>query len=71
MYGVLKGHRSLMVTVARICKSPRFATTSGHLVFDILSVAETELLLVVKLGRNVVMMRAGVKIMHQSNARRP
>ena len=32
---------------------------------------KTGLLLVVKLGRNVVMMSAGVKIMHQSNARRP
>ena len=29
------------------------------------------MLLVVKLGRNAVMMRAGVKIMHQSNVRRP
>ena len=66
MYGVLKGHRSLMVTVARICKSPRFATASGHLVFDVLSVAETELLLVVKLGCNVVMMRAGVKVMRDA-----
>ena len=41
-----------------------FAPISGHLVFCILSASETGLLLVVKLGRNVVMMRAGVKIMH-------
>ena len=48
-----------------------FAPISGHLVFFVLSASETGLLLVVKLGRNVVMMRAGVKIMRQSNARRP
>ena len=42
-----------------------------HLVFFVLSASETGLLLVVKLKRNVVMIRAGVKIMHQSNARRP
>ena len=64
-----------MVTVARlefgICKDPGFAATLVHLVFFVLSPSETGLLLVVKLGRNAVMMRAGVKIMHQSNARRP
>ena len=64
-----------MVTVARlesgICKDPRFAPASVNLVFFVLSASETGLLLVMKLGRNVVMMRAGVKIMHQSNARRP
>ena len=64
-----------MVTVADLkfgtCNGPGFAPTSGHLVFGVLSASETGLLLVVTLGRNVVMMRAGVKIMHQSNARRP
>ena len=64
-----------MVTVARlescICKDPGFAPTSVHLVFFVLSASETGLLLVVKLGRNVVMMRLSVKIMHQGNARRP
>ena len=63
-----------MVTVARlefgICKDPGFATALIHLVFFVLSASEIGLLLVVKLGRNVVMMRAGVKIMHQSNAQR-
>ena len=58
-----------MVTVARhescICKDPGFASASAHLVFFVLSATETGLPLVVKLGRNVVMMRAGVKIMHQ------
>ena len=70
-----EGHRSLMVTVARlksgICKDPGFARASIHLVFFVLSTLETGLLLLVKLGLNVVMMRVGVKIMHQSNARRP
>ena len=64
-----------MVTVAGlesgIYNGPEFEPASGHLVFCVLSASETELLLVVKLGRNVVTMRAGVKIMHQSNARRP
>ena len=64
-----------MVTVARlesaICNDPEFVPPSVHLVFFVLSASETGLLLVVKLGRNVVMMRAGVKIMHQSIARRP
>ena len=60
-----KGHRSLMVTVARL-KDPGFATALVHLVFIVLSLSETGLLLLMKLGRNV-MMRAGVKIMHQSN----
>ena len=64
-----EGHRSLMITVARlesgICKIPRFAPESVHLVFCVLSASEIWLLLVVKLGRNVVMMRASVKIMHQ------
>ena len=63
-----------MVTVARlesgICTEPRFTPASVHLVFCVLSASETGLLLVVKLGRDVVMMRAGVKIMHQSNARK-
>ena len=67
-----KGHRSLMVTVVRlesgICKDSGFVPTSVHLVFFVLSASETGLLLVVKLGRNVVMMRVGVKIMQQSNA---
>ena len=70
-----EGHRSIVVTVARlesgICKDPGFATASVHLIFFVLRASETGLLLVVKLGRNVVMKRAGVKIMHQSNARRP
>ena len=68
-----QGHRSLMVTVglleSGICKDVGFAPASVHLVFFVLSAAETGLLLVVK--RNVVMMSAGVKIMHQNNARRP
>ena len=55
-----------MVTVARlesgICKDPGFAPASIH--FFVLSASETGLLLVVKLERNVAMMRAGVKIMH-------
>ena len=37
-----------------------------YLVFFDLSASETGLLLVVKLGRNVVMMRAGVKIMRDA-----
>ena len=65
---VFEGYRSLMVTVARlesgICKGL-------GLIYFVLRVSETGLLLVVKLGRNVVMMPAGVKIMHQSNARLP
>ena len=65
-----------MVTVVVRLKSgiyqdPGFAPASVHLVFFVLSASETGLLLVVKLGRNVVMMRAGVKIMHQSNTQRP
>ena len=64
-----------MVTAAGlesgIYNGPRFEPASGHLVFCVLSASETGLLLVVKLGRNVVMMRAGVEIMHQRNARRP
>ena len=59
-----------MVTVARlesgICKNPGFAPASVHLVFYVLSASETGLLLVVKLGRNVGMMRAGVKIMRDA-----
>ena len=42
-----------------------FAPGSVHLVFSVFSASETGLLLVVKLGCNVVMMRAGVNIMHQ------
>ena len=64
-----------MVSVARlesgVCKDPELAPVSVHLIFFVLSASETGLLLVMKLVRNVVMMRAGVKIMHQSNARRP
>ena len=62
-----------MVTVAPLesDKDLGFVSASVHLVFFVLSASETGLLLVVKLGCNVVMMRAGVKIMHQSNARRP
>ena len=64
-----------MVTVARlesdICKDPGFAPASVHLVFFVLRASETGLLLVEKLGRNVVMMHADVKIMHQGNAQRP
>ena len=65
-----------MVTVPRLesgnCKGPGFAPASVHLVFFVLSASKTELLFVVKLGRNVVMMmRAGVKIIHQNNPRRP
>ena len=59
-----------MITVAGlesgIYNGPGFAPTSEHLVFCVLSASETGLLLVVKLERNVVMMRAGVKIMHQN-----
>ena len=66
---------SLMVTAAGlesgIYNGPGFAPAPGHLFFCVFSASETGLLLVVKLGRNVVLMRAGVKIMHQSNARRP
>ena len=62
---------SLMVTVAHlesgIFKDPGFTPASVHLVFFVLSASETGLLLVVKLGRTIVMMRAGVKTMHQSN----
>ena len=58
-----------MVTVARlesgICNDPGFTPASVHLVFFVLNASETGLLLVVKLGRNVVMMRAGVKIIYQ------
>ena len=64
----------LIITVARlesgIRKDPGVASASVHLVF-VLSASETGLLLGVKLRRNVVMMLAGVKIVHQSNARRP
>ena len=64
-----------MVTVAGLesgnYNGPGFEPASGHLVFCVLSASETGLLLVVTLGRNVVMMRVGVKITHQSNARRP
>ena len=71
---MLKGHRSLMITVAGLesgmWKDPGFAPALLHLVFFVLSASDTGLLLAVKLGRNVVMTRAGVKIMHQSNARR-
>ena len=48
------------------CRCNRGQSTSGHLVFCVLSASETGLLLVVKLGRNVVMMRAGVKIMRDA-----
>ena len=62
-----KEHRSLRVTVARlesgISKGPEFAPSSVHLIFFVLSASETGLILVVKLGHNVVMMAAGVKIM--------
>ena len=72
---MVKRPRSLMVTVAGlesvICKDHGFAVASVHLTFFVFSASETGLLLVVKRGRNVVMMRVGVKIMHQSNARRP
>ena len=64
-----------MVTVARLesahLQRSRFAPASVHLVFFVLSSSETGFLLVVKLGRNVVMVSAGVKIIHQSNERRP
>ena len=57
-----------MVTVAGLesgfYNGPGFELASGHLVFCVLSASETGLLLVVKLGRNVVMMCAAVKIMH-------
>ena len=57
-----------MVTIARLesgnCKDSGFAPASIHLVFFVLSAPETGLLLVVNLlGSNVVIMRAGVKIM--------
>ena len=59
-----------MVTVAGlesgIYKGPGFEPTSGHLVFCVLSASETGLLLVVKLGHNVVMMRVGVKVMRDA-----
>ena len=64
-----------MITVARlesgICKDPGFAPASIHLIFFVLNTSETGLLLVVNLGRNVVMMPTGVKMMHQSNVQRP
>ena len=61
-----------MVTVALgICNDPGFAPASVHLIFCVLSTTETGFLRVVKLGRNVVMMRAGVKIMHQRNCATP
>ena len=56
-----------MVTVAGlesgIYNGPGFAPTSGHLVFCVLNASETGWLLVVKQGRNVVMRRAGVKVL--------
>ena len=59
-----------MVTVAGlesgVYNGPGFEPASGHLVFCVLSASETGLLLVVKMGRNVVMMRAGVKIMRDA-----
>ena len=62
-----------MVAVARlesgICKGLAFAPASVHLVFFVLSASETGLLLVVKLGRNVALLRAGVKIIQQGTAR--
>ena len=63
-----------MVTVTRldfgICKDPEFDKAPALVVFCVLSASETGLLLVVKLGHNVLIMRAGVKLMHQvmSNA---
>ena len=47
-----------------------FAPTGHHVLkalidFFVLSASETELLLVVKLRCNDMMMRAGIKIMHQ------
>ena len=62
---------SLIFLESGIYNGPGFEPASGHLVFCVVSASETGLLLVVKLGCNVVMMRAGVKIMHQSNGRRP
>ena len=60
-----------LVWVLFIYNGLGFAPALGHLVLCVLSASETGLPLVVKLGRNVVIMLAGVKIMHQSNARRP
>ena len=57
-----------MVTVARLESG---IAISVHLVFFVLNASETGVLLVMKLELNVVMMHASVKIMHQSNARRP
>ena len=58
-----------MVTVAGlesgIYNGPRFEPVSRHLVFCVLSASKTGLLLVVKLRRNVAMMGASVKILHQ------
>ena len=58
-YHLVATQYSLMVTVAGlesgIYNGPGFEPTSGHLV----------LLWVMKLRNNVVMMREGVKIMHQ------
>ena len=51
----------MVVTVARlepgICKDPEFVQALVHLVFFVLNASETGLLLVVKLGLNVVMVR--------------
>ena len=49
-----------------IYNGPGFEPASGHLVLCVLSASETGLLLVVKLGRNVVMMREVVKIMRDA-----
>ena len=57
-----------MVTVVGldfgICKGPRFASTSVHLVFWDPSASETGMLLVAKVECNAVIMRASVKIVH-------
>ena len=64
-----------MVTVARL-ESGHLQRSRVHARLGTLSLLCSQrirnwIALMVKLGRNVVMMRVGVKIMHQSNARRP
>ena len=50
-----------------ICIDPGFAPASVHLFFFVLSASETGLILVVKLGWNVVIMHGGVKVMRNAH----
>ena len=65
-------HRSLWLLSGGlefgIYKDPRLAPASVHLVFCVLNAFDTGLVLVVKLKRNVVMMRACVKKLIKSCA---